>query len=189
MGAGRGDDVSDAQYETVPPMGSGAPARFADAGAPAAGMEFLKSGAAEAEGGTRPGGVFFWVFGLVAVALAFWFSGGHALVARDGQAPATAPVVAAGPLHIADVQSRVERRDGRSVLFVDGRAENRGGAALKLPPIEIAVTANEGGVTRYRLATRDTELKPGDRYSFSSRLEAPQGGVKSVSVTFQEDAR
>ncbi len=186
MGAGRGGDVSDAQYETVPPTGSGAPARFADAGVPAAGMEFLKSRAAEAKGGTRPGGVFFWVFGLVAVALAFWFSGGHALVVRDGQAPAAA---AGGPLHIADVQSRVERRDGRSVLFVDGRAENRGGAALKLPPIEIAVTANEGGVTRYRLATRDTELKPGDRYSFSSRLEAPESGVKTVSVAFEEGGR
>jgi hypothetical protein len=51
------------------------------------------------------------------------------------------------------------------------------------------VTANDGAVTRYRLGAGATELKPGDRYSFSSRLEAPGSGVKTVSVAFQEDAR
>jgi hypothetical protein len=177
-------DVSDAQYETLPATRSDAPARFGDAGTAAAGMDFLKSGVA-GNGGTRRGGVFFWLCGILLVGLAFWFSGGHALIAGNGQTG----VAAGSPLHIADVKSRVENRDGRSVLFIDGRAENRGGQALRLPPIEIAVTANEGGVTRYELATRDTELKPGDRYSFSSRLEAPASGVKTVSVAFQEGER
>ena len=181
-----GDDVSDAHYETVAPAAGDAPARPGMSRSATAGMEFLKSGAAGAGPGARRGGAVFWGLGLVAVALAFWFSGGHALVA--GSAPA-GTAATGGPLHIADVKSRVESRDGRSVLFVDGRAENRGSAALRLPPIEIAVTANGGDVTRYRLATRDTELKPGDRYSFSSRLEAPAGGVRTVSVAFQEGER
>lgn len=185
-----GGDVSDAQYETVSPAADAPQARFAAAGTASdasgpAGMDFLKDKAPAAPQGARRGGVLFWATGLLAVALAFWVSGGHALF---GGAPAdVAP--AKTPLHIADVKSRVETREGRGVLFVDGQAENHGATPLSLPPIEITVAANDGGVTRYRLPGRDTELKPGDRYSFSSRLEAPAAGVRTVSVAFQEDER
>ncbi|MCO5145550.1 MAG: hypothetical protein M9895_05145 [Aquamicrobium sp.] len=186
-----GGDVSDAQYETVSPAADAPHARSAQAGAASnaagpAGMDFLKNKTPGASQGTRRGGVLFWAAGLLAVALAFWISGGHALIGSGGPAE-IAP--AKTPLHIADVKSRVETREGRGVLFVDGRAENRGATPLPLPPIEIAVTANDGGVMRYRLSGRDTELKPGDRYSFSSRLEAPTAGVRTVSVAFQEDER
>src|SRR5690606_11426388 len=116
---------------------------------------------------------------------AFWVSGGHALL-TSGPAPG---IAAKTPLAIADVKSRIETHGGRAVLFVEGRAANDGGATLALPPIEIAVTANDGGVARYRLAATDTELKPGDRYSFSSRLDAPASGVRTVAVAFQEDER
>lgn len=177
------DDVADAQYETLPSAGGDAPARFAESGAAPTGMDFLKTGAA-AERGARRGGPLFWLFGLALVALAFWIAGGHALLGEGGL---PAPAAAKAPLHIADVASRVETHGGRGVLFVTGRAENGGREALALPPIEIAVTANDGGVTRYRLGTGGTELKPGDRYSFSSRLEAPGSGVKTVSVAFEED--
>lgn len=184
-------DVSDAQYETVPAAPGGNEARITGAGAantaanPAIGMDFLKTGAPAAPKGGR-GGVLFWGLGLVAILLAFWISGGHALIGRGGPATATGPKT---PLRIVDVTSRVETRDGRGVLFVDGRAENHGADTLPLPPVEIAVTANDGAVTRYRLPAGNTELKPGDRYSFSSRLEAPGAGVKTVSVAFQEGER
>lgn len=178
-------EVDDAQYETLPPRPGDAPARFAAPDAPASGMDFLKAGAAAQPGGRR-GGPLFWLFGLVAVAVAFWVAGGHALVG-GGDTPG--PAAPKSSLAIAGVESRVETHDGRGVLFVTGRAENGGGRALALPPIEIAVTANDGAVTRYRLGAGATELKPGDRYSFSSRLEAPGSGVKTVSVAFQEDAR
>lgn len=182
------EDADDAHYETLPsrPDEDGAHARFATADAAATGMDFLKEKAVAAERGARRGGPFFWAFGLFLIALAFWVSGGHALVARGG---APEPAAPATPLHIADVASRVETHGGRAVLFVDGRAENRGGEALALPPIEIAVTANDGAVTRYHLGTRGTELKPGGRYAFSSRLEAPGSGVRTVSVAFAEDRR
>lgn len=175
-------DVADAQYETLPLAGGEPSMPLAPSGAITSGMDFLKRGTAAGRAARR-GGPLFWLCGLLAVALAFWIAGGHALVGRAG---APAPKT---PLAIADVASRVESHGGRGVLFVEGRAENRGGRALPLPPIEIAVTDNAGGVTRYRLGTRGTELKPGDRYSFSSRLEAPGSGVKTVSVAFEEDMR
>src|SRR5690606_9476171 len=133
------------------------------------------------------GGPLFWIFGLTLVALAFWISGGHALVRQ--QVAALAPEDRGAPLRIGEVKSRVEPHNGRDVLFVDGRAENHGSSPRSLPPIEIVVTANDGGATRYFLGTSGAELAPGDRYSFSSRLEAPRNGVKSVSVTFQEGIR
>jgi hypothetical protein len=179
-------DADDAQYETLSPQRAedAAPARFATADAGATGMDFLKTGASAARG-KRHGGPLFWAFGAFLVALAFWVSGGHAFFTGGQPAPAAAKT----SLHIAGVESRVEAHDGRDVLFVDGSAENRGGRALALPPIEIAVTANDGGVTRYRLASRGTELKPGGRYAFSSRLEAPGSGVRTVAVAFAEDER
>jgi len=186
-------DISDAQYETVPPAGEGPPARFAPPGTTdnaaknPAGMDFLKEKAPAAPRGARRGGVLFWAAGLAAMALAFWMAGGHALLGARGGADGGAG--AKMPLSIADVRSRVETHQGRGVLFVDGRAENRGAAPLPLPPIEITVAANDGTVARYRLPGRDTELKPGERYSFSSRLEAPGAGVRTVSVAFQEDGR
>lgn len=178
-------DVDDAHYETVSPRarGGGAQPRFSTAEPAATGMDFLKTAAATGRGRQR-GGPLFWMVSAVLVALAFWFSGGHAFF--TGGAP-TAPRTL--PLHIADVASRVETHGGRDVLYVDGSAENRGGRALALPPIEIAVTANDGGITRYRLESRGTEVEPGGRHAFSSRLEAPDSGVRTVAVAFAEEER
>ena len=52
--------------------------------------------------------------------------------------------------------------------------------------IEIAVTGNDGLVTRYRLGTSGRPLSPGETFDFSSRLDAPKNGVKTVTVTFAE---
>jgi hypothetical protein len=82
------------------------------------------------------------------------------------------------------VASRVEDRAGRKVLFVDGRATNHGGSELPLPPIEIAVTGVDGSIARYRLGTLPDLLPPGGQFNFSSRLEAPKEGVRTVSVAF-----
>lgn len=183
----RQGDVSDAEYETVGASSDMARRRFKPA-APATGLDFLKAGADDAavDRRGRQGGPLFWSFGLTLVMLAFWISGGHALV-RNVVLPA--PSERLQPLRIGEVKSRIENRNGRDVLFVDGRAENHGGSATALPPIEITVTDSNGTATRYFLGTNDAELQPGDRYSFSSRLEAPRYGVKSVSVSFREGNR
>ena len=39
---------------------------------------------------------------------------------------------------------------------------------------------------RYRLGTSGRPLAPGEAFAFSSRLDVPKNGVKSVSVTFGE---
>lgn len=178
------DGASDAEYETVDAPIEPLPCRF-EAAATATGMDFLKADAADGgnERRAKQGGPLFWSFSLTLVILAFWVSGGHALV-RNVVLPT--PSERLQPLRIGEVKSRIENRNGRDVLFIDGLAENHGGSASPLPPIEIMVTDNNGSATRYFLGTNGAELEPGDRYSFSSRLEAPRYGVKSVSVSFRE---
>ena len=72
------------------------------------------------------------------------------------------------------------------MLFVDGEAANDGPAAELLPPLEIVVAASDGSTTRYRLGTNGRRLAPGETFAFSSRLDAPKSGVKTVSVMFGE---
>lgn len=132
------------------------------------------------------GGPLFWTFGLGIVALAFWTSGGHALV-RDHVAR-LAPGISQ-PILIDRVSSRVERHDGREVLFLEGHAKNPGSATQKLPSLAIVVKANDGTMKNYFLGTNDIVLASGDSYAFSSRLDAPTDGVKSVSITFREPLR
>ena len=129
----------------------------------------------------------FWVFGLGLAAGAFWVSGGHALVRQApfaGETEPAQPVV--NPLHIVDVTSRVEEHGGRRCCSWRARRVNDDRIARTLPKLEIGVTANDGTVMRYNLGTAAEPLAPGAAFAFSSRLEAPKEGVKSVSVTFQE---
>ncbi len=152
------------------------------------GMDLLKAQAAPAARPRNPvhGGPLFWTTGLALVALAFWVSGGHALVR---QTISMAAVEKGEPLRFGDIKSRIEKRDGRDVLFIEGEARNHGDAPERMRPIEISIVDGEGRSTRYFLGTRATELAPGNRYSFSSRIEAPRNGVKSVSVSFQEGSQ
>lgn len=179
------EDVSDAQFETLPRTEKAA-ARPGESGpvtaGPTEGMDFLTQRPV-ARRGAR-GGLLFWAAGLFVIALAFWISGGHTLITDIS---AWQQASGKKPLRITGVASRVEAHGGRDVLFVDGRAENHSDRALALPAIEIAVTGNDGTVTRYQLGSRETKLEPGDRYAFSSRLEAPGGGVRTVAVAFAEE--
>ena len=136
--------------------------------------------------GRSRGGPMFWIVGLGLAAGAFWVSGGHALVRQTSFMAAAPQVQPANPLRISDVTSRIEDHGGRMVLFVDGKAINGGNEQRALPLIEISVTANDGGVMRYNLGTSQDPLAAGGEFGFSSRLEAPKEGVKSVSVTFRE---
>ncbi|MEO4000644.1 hypothetical protein [Mesorhizobium sp. CAU 1732] len=179
-------DFSEAEYETLDPRSALQPAQQSTATPPAVGMDTLRFAAAAEIDDGRQGGPLFWGFSLTLVALAFWVSGGHALMR---QAVIGVPSQMAQPLRIAEVKSRIELQGGREILFVEGQAQNHSDQELPLPPIEISVIATDGETTRYFLGTRGTELKPGGRYAFSSRLEPPTNGVKTVAVNFQEDIR
>lgn len=177
------DDVVDADYEIVsPPERDPDRSRFpAVPTAAAGGMAMLRRAGDDLARGPVRGGPIFWTFGMAAVAAAFWVSGGHALVRQVS--PVGSPSAA---LTISDVSSRIQTAGSKSFLHVDGHAANDGEEAAALPPLEIRVASNDGRVTRYKLGTYARQMEPGERFAFSSRLDVPKSGVKTVSVTFGE---
>ena len=184
------DDIVDAEYETVASAGRREPSAprpplsIGSAASPLAGMEMLRRPKSPAvRPGPARGGPFFWIFGLGLAAAAFWVSGGHALVRN---APFLTHPMPERALRMSGVTSRVDVSGLRPVLFVDGEAANDGRVGEVLPPFDILVTGNDGLVTRYRLGTSGRSLPPGETFAFSSRLDVPKNGVKTVSVTFGE---
>ncbi len=180
-------DVIDAEYETlIPEPAGGRPQRPADAftSAPAlSGMDTLRAGGARPPAPRQRGGPLFWVTGVAVAAAAFWVSGGHAVVRGTSY---FAERVAVQGLAIAGVTSRVDASGARPILFVDGEAANEGAATESLPPLDVVVTGNDGRSIRYRLGTSGRPLAPGERFAFSSRLDVPKNGVRTVTVTFGE---
>jgi len=185
-------DVIDAEFETLRPdptdrlsTASAIPS-IGSAAAPAQGLGSLRKGGdvASSRWGSTRGGPIFWIAGVGMIAGAFWISGGHALVRPASSDFPAQQLMSANPLKIAGVKSRVEDHDGRSILFVDGSAINEGSEELPLPPIALSVTGNGGGVMHYRLGTSSDALPPGGHFNFSTRLEAPKEGVKTISVAF-----
>ncbi|TIP34182.1 MAG: hypothetical protein E5X77_40360, partial [Mesorhizobium sp.] len=90
----------------------------------------------------------------------------------------------ASALTISGVTSRIDASGLKPVLFVDGEAANDGVTSQALPPLEIRVTDNDSNIIRYRLGTSNRALAPGERFGFSSRLDVPRNGVRTVSVIF-----
>ncbi len=183
-------DVVDAEFETVahadgqpytvkPAVGS-----IVSTSAPVTGMEMLRRSQASAPGALASrGGPMFWAFGLGLAAAAFWVSGGHAIVRNATFVAAQAPQHA---LRISGVTSRVDSKGTNPLLFVDGEVANDGSALSDLPALRIAVAGNDGRITHYSLGTSGRSLTPGETFAFSSRLDMPKNGVKTVSVTFGE---
>ncbi|MBZ9818889.1 hypothetical protein [Mesorhizobium sp. CA4] len=175
-------DIVDADYVVLP--------RFASA--PAApppqipptpsieGMGMLRKSEAGPPRSSR-GGPMFWIAGIGIALISFWMSGGHALVR---QSPFWTTAAPASALTISGVTSRIDASGLKPVLFVDGEAANDGMRSETLPPLEIRVTDNNANIIRYRLGTSNRSLGPGERFGFSSRLDVPKDGVRTVSVTF-----
>ncbi|WP_442581850.1 hypothetical protein ACSBOB_07690 [Mesorhizobium sp. ASY16-5R] len=186
-GVGRGvaSDIVEAEFEIV---GDREPLVPPEMFQPRrdAGMAFLAGSAAVATPPglfARRGGAFFWAGGLAMVCVSFWVSGGYALVLPQGGLSSGD----AGPAFtLSDISSRVDDSGPRPVLFVDGHAGNDGAAGAAMPGLEIRVASLDGTVTRYKLGTSSRRLDPGESFAFSSRLDVPRNGVKSVSVTFAE---
>lgn len=127
------------------------------------------------------GGPMFWAGGVVVAFAAFWVAGGHTLL----DAEATTGDGATG-LRIASVISRVDRSGTKPILLVDGKAVNDSGAAVSMPPLQIQIVTAEGGSTLYKLGTAGRSLAGGDIFDFSSRLDLPKDGVRTVFVTFAQ---
>lgn len=195
-------EVIDAEYISLPPEPLRAGSRPSDslkspeialstpapsigsAAAPFGGMDMLRRPDSPAEPGKAArGGPLFWAAGIGVALAAFWVSGGHSLVRGF---PFAATGEAQSALRISGVSSRVDVAGARPLLFVDGEAANDGRDVEHLPALEIAVTGNDGRVTRYRLGTSGRPLSSGETFAFSSRLDVPKNGVKIVSVAFAE---
>ncbi|WP_244554834.1 hypothetical protein [Mesorhizobium prunaredense] len=181
------DDVVDADYEVLPRLtastGLSPPLLPVITTPSIKGMDMLRKPVAAMERlRTSRGGPIFWIAGLSAAFAAFWVSGGHALVRQTPLRFATQETGAA--LTISGVTSRIDASGPQPVLFVGGEAANDGASPSPLPPLEVRVTGNDRRTTRYRLATFNRSLAPGERFGFSSRLDVPRNGVKTVSVTF-----
>ena len=196
-GAPAAGDVIDAEYVSLPSEPPRAESKSSEslksqepapsigsAAAPAGGMDMLRRPEPSAAP-RKParGGPLFWTVGLGLVLASFWVSGGYTLV-RGGQFAATEAPRSA--LRISGVTSRVDTSGAKAILLVDGEAANDGTATEHLPALEIAVTGNDGIITRYRLGTSGRPLSPGETFAFSSRLDVPKNGVKTVSVAFAE---
>jgi hypothetical protein len=195
--AGVAGDLIDAEYISLPSEPLRAESRAPDspkspepvrsigsAAAPSGGMDMLhRSNKPAASRGPARGGPLFWAAGMALVFAAFWVSGGHALVRG---APFVGTQAPSSALRISGVTSRVDMSGAHPLLFIDGEAANDGAAVEHLPALAIAVTGNDGIVIHYRLGTSGRPMAPGETFAFSSRLDVPKNGVKTVSVTFAE---
>lgn len=180
-------DIVDADFEVVGPAHARTESTadqpaFAGSAVSAGGMEMLRAARVGRDSSPVRGGPLFWIAGISLAAMAFWVSGGHAVVRG-----AAFPLAWQGSsLRIAEVTSRVDSAGRRPVLLVDGAAFNDGKTATPLPPIDIAVAATDGKILRYRLGTGADPVAPGARWDFSSRLEVPMNGIKTVTVAFSK---
>lgn len=184
-----GHDIIDADYEVLShradrtPSVSPAP-RIAPTPS-VEGMDMLrKQEAAPARRRASRGGPIFWIAGVSATLAAFWVSGGHALVRQAQLFSSDRP--AGAMFSISGVSSHVDVSGAKPVLFVEGGAANDGASTSPLPPLEIKVTGNDNRITRYTLGTAGQPLAPGERFAFSSRLDVPKNGVRTISVVFAE---
>jgi hypothetical protein len=183
-------DVVDADFVTLPKdharAALAAPTAEAAIGAqpvsPPVGLDVLRP-VAPLSGSRRAGGGF-WAAGAIAVAAAFWMSGGHTLSrylpsgGADGDG-----------IRVAGLTSRIADTALGRGLFIDGEVRNTATGRALSPNLLIDVTAQDGLVTRYRLATGAGQMASGEARRFSSRLAAPESGVRSVSVAIDREGR
>jgi hypothetical protein len=178
----RGEDVVDADYVEVSLSSGDAKAQAKTKPEVDPDLLSVLSGKDQRERKSwrEPGGAVFWSIGAAAVLLAFWVSGGHSLV-RETMAASAERIEP--HMRVSSVRTRAHLVEGEQALLVEGEVANEGRGAGHMPGLTIAVVANSGVSRSYRLAATDASIAPGKREGFSSRLDSPMDGVKTVSVT------
>lgn len=177
-GARAGADAVDADFVTLSPRSERAATSIPQAPVPVRpGMDLLRADVEPARPTQRwqPAGAGFWLGGATAAALAFWVAGGHAVLRQDE--------IEASPLKVAALMTRIEDHSGRQSLLIDGELRNPSERTEALPKLTINVTTGDGRTTRYSLGVEGRSVEALGTWRFSSRLEAPESGVRSVFVT------
>ncbi|MVA96107.1 hypothetical protein GN330_02440 [Nitratireductor sp. CAU 1489] len=145
------------------------------------GMDMLKNhGQHPAGRRERRAGPLFWAVGAMAALAAFWISGGHTL---RGALFSAAPASAADAMRLVALRSHLDASGVRGIVHVDGAVANNGASAEQVPRLAIEVRGDGGAVTRYILDPGRARIGPGTRFPFSSRVNAPEGGVAGISVS------
>lgn len=180
-------DIVDADFEVLPAgpadgESGAAQAAFPDQSAVTEGMDMLCLAGTRQPAPRSRGGAAFWLAGVALAAAAFWVSGGHAVL-RASALPFSGP---GASFRIAEINSRVDLSGQRPVLLVDGAAVNDGSGTSELPPIDVSIATNDGRMLHYRLGTGAALVAPGARWDFSSRLDVPMNGIRTVTVAFSE---
>ena len=184
-------DVVDAEFVTLSRAPAAAPSVSAPVAeipivqpaSPLTGMDLLKDAGPPGHG-SRRAGFGFWATGVAAAIAAFWMSGGHTLSRH-------LPVMRGEPetVRIAGLTSRIADTATGPRLFIDGEVRNTASDGIASPELMIDVTAKDGLVTRYRLATGAGRMASGEARRFSSRFEAPESGVRTVTVMIDRKGR
>lgn len=178
-------DVIDAEFISIGPVPireRATPVSRQLSSSPVEGMAMLSRRVDRSASASTTGGPLFWISGAILALAAFWTAGGYSLLSR----PAQTAITDNSGLRIASVISRVDRTGARPILMVDGKAVNESASAVAMPPLHIQIVSAAGGSTLYKLGTAGQSLASGDFFDFSSRLDLPKDGVKTVFVTFAQ---
>lgn len=178
---GKAHDFIDADYVIVAADTREETAPLDDSFAARSGMEMLRNRKfVEARDPDRAGPLF-WIGGLALAAVAFWVSGGHALLAPSfTRMQATVPA----QLRIAGWDSKIDSTGANPTLMIDGEVVNGGTTSEPMPSLQIEVASPNGTSTHYKLGTGDASIDAQGTFPFSGRLHLPKDGVKTVSVSF-----
>ncbi|WP_137113611.1 MULTISPECIES: hypothetical protein [Mesorhizobium] len=180
---GKAHDFIDADYVVVAPDTREEPASRNDPFAASSGMEMLRNRKFVEARDPNRAGPLFWAGGLALAAVAFWVSGGHALLNTT-----IAPTHAAIPaqLRISGWDSKINSTGTNPTLLIDGEVVNDGTASEPMPSLQIEVASPNGTSTHYKLGTGDASIDGQGTFPFSGRLHLPKDGVKTVSVSFAQ---
>ncbi len=154
---------------------------------PADGLAILRSGSLVT--GEVPDGLprfVFYAVSVVAVACAFWFSGGYSLLSPPGEKPAAAETLK--HVRIDGLESRTFTLGaGKRIVLVNGTVVNDGAMPAGVPPLQVKISDASGASKRYVFGTSRSALGGGESFQFSYRLDAPESGVDNVAVEFARD--
>lgn len=182
---GKAHDFIDADYVIVAPdrREETASREYSEPFAASSGMDMLRNRKFVEARDPGRAGPLFWASGFALAALAFWVSGGHALLA-----PSFAPTQATVPaqLRIAGWDSKIDATGTNPTLMIDGEVVNGGATSEPMPSLQIEVASPNGTSTHYKLGTGDASIDAQGTFPFSGRLHLPKDGVKTVSVSFAQ---
>jgi hypothetical protein len=171
------EEVVEAEFEEINPP-AGRPFTPPASRLPLGGLGVLHGAGARRSTRVERGGAFFWAGGVVAAAVAFWISGGHALFLGPGERSPTLSDV-----RLVRFETRLSQVGDRTMIIVDGELANAGSKPEPVPSFSIDVATEGGKTVRHFLGTNGRLITPGNRFAFSSRLPAPKERVTSVSIS------